>query len=493
MKHYFVSALILSCQLVSPAPTYALKLIDGKPVFEERLTGEAYHQRFRQAIQAMPTVEELESSTFPTVGSHINWLNPGHQAEGLGIDPGSVLASLDGRLLWPGWVDWGSRTLPQTLTFVTSSGEPRSVTVQPGTVGINHSPYTRADLAYIRRPGRLKAIDGEVLVGLMMAGKDSELAETAWAHAIAGGYQPDDLSDACAALIAFDQNKAELAETIARQVPPVDADHAYRLLPNDRVRIALASGRFGSILDQPVGFLEQRGINIEQLKAVMDLREAAVQDAPTPSQAAAGMKRIDLMGSIMPINDPAIDSSNPVQFPGLLEGDEFGMNAGQGQFRACYVGFKQPAKDIEVIVRYTLTINAQKTRWANIFQVALLDLEYRRRHNIRADQVRGMNIRKRMTQMEVGVARDIIAETQIHLHFANMTDSIYYYEPKYDLAEPAKLEVRIIKVGGVVDGQINGTTVALSPVREDSDQRGVFFQVVGAGAKVHEFRVSSLE
>lgn len=491
MRRYRAAVFILSCLLVLPASTHAIQLVDGKPVFEERLTGEVYNQRLKAALNLMPTVQELEALRTPTVGSYINHLNPGYQAESLGIDPGSVLISLDDRLLWPEWVDWGPMTRPQTLKFVTSSGESRAITVQPGTIGINHSPHRRTDLAYIRRTGRLKNVDKEVLAGMMIS-KDPELAETAWAHAITGGYIADDLSDSCAALIALRQNKSYLADVIAQQVPPIDAEHAYRLLPSDRVRIALTSGHIESIPDLPRRFLEKYSINAEGLKDLSSAKEAAGPVEVTPSQAAANMKRADLMSSVIPLDDPAIQASTS-QYPALMSGGEFGISAGRGQFRACYFGFRQPTEDIEVVVRYTIIAEGQPTRWANIFQVALLDREYRRRHHIHSGETQGMKIRDRMTLMEVGIARDALDRAEIHLTFGNMSGNILYTYPEYDLAQPTEFEVRIVKVGEFVEAQINGTTVALSPVRETIDQQGIYLQAVGAKVKIHEVRVSSLE
>ena len=205
------------------------------------------------------------------------------------------------------------------------------------------------------------------------------------------------------------------------------------------------------------------------------------------------MKRIDLMGSVMPIDDPALDTSRPAQFPGLMEGGDFAMSAGPGQFRACYIGFREPAENIEVVVRYTITAEARQTRWASMFQVALLDRDYRKRHKIRSDQVRSKDIRARMTHMGVGIERAANDETIIHLNFGQLPSDMDFFATAYQLPDPLEFEVRIVKVGGFVEAQLNGATIALAPVRESTDQHGVFFQVIGARVKVHEVRVSALE
>ncbi len=74
-----------------------------------------------------------------------------------------------------------------------------------------------------------------------------------------------------------------------------------------------------------------------------------------------------------------------------------------------------------------------------------------------------------------------------------MPNDLSYFDPHYELAGPTEFEVRIVKVGEFIEAQLNGKTIALSPVLETTDQYGIIFQVVNASVKVHELRVSALE
>ncbi len=483
---------ILFSLFTSAVTAHAIELVDGRVVFEEKLSAEEYRHRFKAALDALPSVESLESSPTPTVGCYVNKINPGHQAEALGIDSGSIIVWVNGRLPWPRWIDWGRRNTPVTMKFVNSAGEPKSVTIQPGTIGVNYSAYMRPDLAYIRRPNRLRTVDEQVLVGMAMASKDPDLAETAWAQAIAKGYPSDDLSDSCAALIALQQNKAQTADEIATNVPGIDALHAYRLHPQDHMRIAVACGRFEAILKQPRGYLEINRIDSEDIRDLINRRETLGTIEIGPCNAADKMRRVDLMDSAIALDDPAFHTST-LQYEGLLRGEAFGISAPPGYNRTCYIGFKRPVKNIEVVVRYTIDAEPQGPGYANIFEVDLLDRDHRKRHNIPYDQAHGVQSRNVMTQMGVGIARGINEECVVHLDFGNRTNSVTYFDPKYNMSEPTDFEVRIVHLNGIAEAKINGVTAALSPVREDPDQFGLLLQVVGASVKVIEVHVWSLE
>lgn len=459
--------------------------------FRAVLTGDTYQQRLQAAIISMPDVAALETSAMPVSGLWIEKIVPGHQAERLGIEADDVIVSLDDRRLWAKGIDWNRSDKAQTLRLITRNGEERTMQVQPGLVGVSYYSYRRPELAYIRRADRNKQLDELVLVGLMMRSRDPDLAETAWHHAIEAGYEPDDLSDACLAVIARGQGRIDDAIKAASRVPAIDADHPYRLDPNEIAKIALPRGRFDMLLALDPQLNEAWGLDPELLKTLQQNMHDTGGAGASLITAAANMKRTDLMESAMVMNDPALDTGRN-DF-GLLANGTGTMSRPQGNYANCYLGFRQPSKDVEMVIRFTMTAQPKRTRWSNIFEIKLMDRDYRRRHGIDMRKMESLELRYRATNLGLGIQCDDKGQTKTEIVFGNLPDGVWSETPGIDLAHPVAFEVRIVKVGGFAEMQVNGETVALTPVLEPTENHGIFLMVVGSTVEIHELTMHALE
>ena len=462
----------------------------GQP-FRALLTGEVYQQRLQSALSGMPSVASLEASSMPVSGVRVDGVVPGYQAEGLGIEADDVIVSVDDQRTWARWIDWKRTGQAQTLRLVTRNGKERSVQVQPGLVGVQYYSYRRPDLAYIRRADRNKELDELVLVGLMMRGQDPDLAETAWHHAIRAGYEPDDLSDACLAVIAREQSRFDDAIGAAMRVPAIDAEHPYRLDPSEVTKIALPRGRFDMLLALDPQLHASWGLEPDRLTSLVQRMQDAGGAGVSPIAAAAKMKRVDLMESAIVMNDPALNTGGD-DF-GLLTDGAGTMSRPQGNFTNCYLGFRRPSKDMEMVIRFTMTAPPKRTQWANIFDVKLVDRDYRRRHGIDMRKMQTLELRYRATNLGLGIERDEEGQAKTEIVFGNPPQGLWSDAPDIDLTGPATFEVRIVKVGGFAEMQVNGETVALTPVLEPTENHGIFLMVVGTHVEIHEIEANALE
>ncbi len=463
----------------------------GSLSFREVLTGEPYSQRFQQALDSLPSVQALEASKMPVSGAHITGFNPGHQAEGLNIQIDDVIVSIDGHLCWASWVNWQRSNQPQSLRIVTKDGKERVMQIAPGMIGVQHINYRRPELAYIRRPDRNVDMDELVLVGLMMRSADPDLAETAWYHAIQTGYVPDDLSDACLAIIANQQGRFDVAVEAALHVPAIDAEHPYRLYPDEIIKIALPLGRFDLLLDMDPRMREQVGIDSRRFEALVNVLKNNTASPPSPIASAEKMNKIDQMDSAFVIDDLALNTGRDDH--GLLAEGSTEINMPQGEYTSCYLGFRKPSKNIDLTIRFSMTAQPQQTKLSNIFEVKLLDRDYRRRHGINMDKMSALQLRRRSTNMGFDVACDEKGLTQYCVYFGNKSTGHWYEKPDIDLAQPVDFEVRITKLDDFAELQVNGKTIALTPVLEPTEQHGLIFWIVGSHVQIHELKVYGLE
>ncbi len=486
-------AVFMVTTLLGMTEAYCQKATDGTddPAFREVLVGETYSQRLREALERLPTVQGLEASKMPVSGAHVTGINPGHQAEGLNIQIDDVIVSIDGHLCWARWVDWQRSNQPQSLRIVTKDGKDRVMQIAPGLVGVQHINYRRPELAYIRRPDRNKDLDELVLVGLMMRSTDPDLAETAWHHAIGAGYVPDDLSDACLAIIANQQGRFDIAVEAAMRVPAVDAEHPYRLYPDEIIKIALPLGRFDLLLDMDPQMREQVGIDSRRFETLVNVLKNNATSPPSPVASAEKMNKIDLMNSAFVIEDLALNTGRDDH--GLLTDDSADISMPQGEYTSCYLGFRKPSNNIDLTIRFSMTAPPQQTKLSNIFEVKLLDRDYRRRHGINMDKMSALELRRRSTNLGFDVACDEKGLTQYCVYFGNKSTGHWYEKPDIDLAQPVDFEVRITKLDDFADLQVNGKTIALTPVLEPTEQHGLIFWIVGSHVQIHELKVYGLE
>lgn len=162
------------------------------PALRERHSEAAYAE-LKKAALAKIDVAALRAPGRPTDGILVTSVDTGSQAAKLGIKPGDILMTVDGNQIGPlaGDADLGRiRTdMPQQLAFWSSGTGQKTVTIQPGLMGVDTYEGWRAADAYARSSERDPLWDDDTFVAASTFMSDADLAETALMHASKAGYR----------------------------------------------------------------------------------------------------------------------------------------------------------------------------------------------------------------------------------------------------------------------------------------------------------------
>lgn len=171
---------------------------------------EANYQRLAKAARKKIDIDALRAPGRPTSGLLIQGVIPGHQAAKLGIQAGDILMSLDGAQLGSGedeqTLDEAQTDQPQQLTFWSPRDGQKTVTVEPGQIGIFYYGGPRLADHYARSAQRDPKWDDDMLIAASTFMTDPYLAETALWRAQKAGYQGS-LMIPLAARIAYFQGR----------------------------------------------------------------------------------------------------------------------------------------------------------------------------------------------------------------------------------------------------------------------------------------------
>lgn len=282
------------------------------PAFRKLLADEQYAARSAPALAELGDLAALRASGLPAIGAKAVRIEPGGLADQLGLAVGDILVQMDDKPVR--WLEFG-RDLrqPGTMTiYDVDRSALRTVRFQPGPTGVFFASYWRPELSYLARGAPSAELDRHAVLAIAERSRDPDLAETAWHHAVAGGYRPDFLSAQCGAEIALNQGRAEAAwhfaqaaRRLARADDPVSPILLYQAaLANFQLRSALDLTRQFPVTLR--GKTETLTMLIEEFSA----REDARRTLPPPSELARDMYRDDLR--------PRLAVSDPLRVEGLF-------------------------------------------------------------------------------------------------------------------------------------------------------------------------------
>ncbi|MEX2543487.1 MAG: hypothetical protein WD316_00025 [Phycisphaeraceae bacterium] len=450
-------------------------------VVRARMDEARYLERRAVALERFASVPELEASPFPAMGVRIVRINPGHQAEGLGLTAGAVVVSIGGE---PIRADFEPRDRTMPMVFITPEGERREVRVRPGTIGIRNAPYRRPELAYIRSAQRDPALDADMLAAIATRRRDPELAETALQRVLAGGYEPDELSNSVAAMIALHQGRPTVAQEFASRMElvPDEGGGTYGLNPIDRYRIALANGNLDDMVRLAERYDGPVSVSPQALENVLALA-AERGSPPNPDRLLSeGLARRDLRPQMHAVDDERLVASN--LFGALEANQPFVFSTPPGRFRLIAATFERGGFNYEFVIRGELFAAPRSTRWQNTLGMLALDLE------ADAGSSGGLTARKRMTAGGIWLSRTEDASTSVAVGGGFSPHEMRYRDPAIDLGRSWPFEIRLICVDGWAQVVLNDVPVALLPA--EARRPALIMQVVGARAQIEAVELSEL-
>ncbi len=320
---------------------------ERRPEFRELVKGDEYARRMRAALAGVD-VPALETSKAPAAGLAITKVDAGSQAERKGIRAGDYIVELDGMPLAYSWqLSALRREREQTAVVQHADGSRERILLRPGRIGIWFDPQRAPELEYVRGPRRSPEWEGDVLVGLTRSRKDPPLAETAWYHALAKGYEPDALSDEMGAHIAASRGRYE--EAMAFAWLALRADPKRTRSANVLAEIALASFKLDlglGTLNKHPELLQEDLSAVERLIADFRLHVRGQERLLSATELADGKERRNLLMAPEPLN-----SASDLFLPYLQGGSAtFTPPRGMG----IPVVFGPAAANVEMVVRFSL-------------------------------------------------------------------------------------------------------------------------------------------
>jgi hypothetical protein len=373
-------------EAAAPIDPAILVMPSAAPAFREVLKGAEWEKGLGEAVRRLGDLEALAKSGLPEAGARIDTVDMfmGQGGE-LGLKPGEVISEIDGVAVDDDHFTGRREDRDQPITVVGLDGKARQVTISAGKIGVNLSPFVRAELMYLRRGKRDVKWDALVAVGGANCTSNPDLAETAWHHAMKAGYKPDWLSDFCGMQIAWRQGRNEEAVAFCASfhtrtgIPPtLSVEHTTQQLAAANFKIEQAMAMRMTAEPGPWkvegdvgGFLQ--GL----LEAHRQLPEKQ-RVGPSPSEIASYVKS-NLLKEMEPrsTHNEDYDKYNRDAMAKLAKQEQpLEMSAPTAHYRAFQLIPKADAGHVELIVRAKLfATDEQTSRYNKHLVVGLVDCD----------------------------------------------------------------------------------------------------------------------
>jgi hypothetical protein len=351
-----------AAEMDTPSDPIDWKPPPAPPALRDRYSEAAYAELKKGAMSRID-VAALRAPGRPTDGLLVTAVIAGSHAVGVGIKPGDILMSVDGNQIGPaaGDADFGrARTnAPQQITFWAVGTGQRTVTIQPGMLGVYTYDGWRIADAYARSSERDPRWDDDMFVAASTFMTNADLAETALAHAQSAGYHGQLLTP-LAMRIAFGQCYFE--DAMAWEWPSfLSGAH----LGSDTVKVlnnaALLSFKLEQSLELAKRYPTELGTEKEIASAAAAYRAMPRHDRGDLLTALPGLPRARCrqFDAFVPLQDPesAETSKWALQFFNAYRPVEFQIPSGHFQHLAMTPGFA----NAELAVRFHLRDTDQET------------------------------------------------------------------------------------------------------------------------------------
>lgn len=364
-------------QIDTPADPMDWKPPSAPPALRDRYSEAAYAELKKGAMSKID-VAALRAPGRPTDGLLVTAVIAGSQAAGIGIKPGDILMTVDGNQIGPaaGDADIGrTRTSePQQLTFWCFGTGQRTVTIQPGMLGIYTYDGWRVADAYARSSERDPQWDDDMFVAASTFMTNADLAETALAHARKAGYHGQQLTP-LAMRIAFGQCRFE--DAMAWEWPSfLSGAH----LGSDTVKVlnnaALLSFKLEPSLELAKSYPAELGKEEEVARAAAAYRAMPRHQGGDLLKELAGLRRqrCRQFDAFIPLQDPEIAETSKwaLQFFNAYQPVEFQIPSGHFQHLAMTPGFSNAELAVHFHLRDT---DQETTSFSNCVWFGLYDVK----------------------------------------------------------------------------------------------------------------------
>jgi hypothetical protein len=446
-----------------------------RPEFRETLKEAEYESRLQSTLKRIEWLPEEKQRWYPPAYYLVEYVDPEGTGGRNGMRVGDLIVGMGDRLTggpWPRKFETG-----EAVVWFTPQGRRRSAVVNEDLVGVQGEVFVNSHAAYLR--GRQQSHDfrKEVIVGIAQRRDDPQLAETAWYHAIRKGYQPDYLSDWCGVVIQ--QAQAGTGADFAWHAIHA-AEREYDLPSMPLYQAAIANCRLQAAFELSTkwrGALPIQPDSLAILVAEHQSRVRTEQPLIAPSERADAMYRRDIRDALRPANSITKGwDSKPLQ-----EETPFKMEAGTARFMPLFFAPKEPARDLEVNVQFSLTpFDSQESEYTKIMEIALLDLQSSSR----------VRPNKSDVVLLAAVTADRLDYTVAH---SNIVGTRHAEIVKRGTAGPDQVfHIRLVRVAELGEIFINGRRMAFVPVDPKVDDVGVLIKAVGIKADVKRVQVDEL-
>lgn len=447
-----------------------------RPAFRSRLSGEEFTKRFESALDEIGSIDALVDSKLPPSGLRLTKVLPDSQAEALGLSVGDIVRRIDDQYLWTHYQSWPRTEEPQQLHYVSRNGEARSVRIQPGRVGVNGLGVWKPELLYIRGKGRSEKWDRDVLVGIVKRWTDPELAETCWRRAIDAGYRRDYLSAMCGAAIALEQGRAEAAADFAFFARNEDRDNGQLVHPVLLYRVAIANYKIKAALEiaqRDATAIEVNHASLEMMISLHDRRTAAQRSLPPPSRRVESWYRDDLVPRVV-----KIDGHNHIK---QIRKRKIHLKTPSGSFTRILFGLRDPARDVEMRLRFTIKpTDGQTTAFGKIFQMSLV---VRDPEKYRSDLGPSPNW---------GLGVELECPTTWHMRHSVQFSRFSHHDERLHTDGKTVHDYRFIRVGGQGEIFRDGRRVLYTPINEEINGFDFYLKAVGVDVHIQDLQLVEL-
>ena len=456
-------------------------------IFRNLLTPEEFKSQMNNASKQMKSIKELESSSLPLYGTIlVEQPSRRSQAGKNGMRVGDIITAVDQTEIIYQCSTWNRKQIPQTLHYVTSKGESKSFTIEPGLVGVRHISYRRPDLWFIRHGQRNAKWDQYVLVAIATQISNPDLAETAWFYAFKEGYKKDVLSTWSSVFIAYYQGSPTLAWNRLKELEKMAPKPPLLLFPREEYAIALANGNVADMYAvlKKYNYLE-RGIIFHtenDIKGLMQQVKSSPMPKVPPAQQAENMERVDILKESI-----ALDSSHVSYnlFSSFKKGTPFRFKQSVGSFKDIYFGTREPVHNAELKTTFTIKKMPGKSRFANMFAVGMVD-----KNSDSISQGPFPGLPELMVYFECP-GYNLPNSNVLWIGYSKLNKFFAASAPRMKFDGQQVHSLRMIKVGNAGEIFLDGRRIAYVPLQPDSDL-SFFLKTVGTDVNIKTFNIWKL-
>jgi hypothetical protein len=364
------AVVLVALSVIGVAVILALAQKKAMPKPRELLKGEVWSSRYAAALKKISRVE-LEKDMGPVFSLSVIYVVRNLQADQNGLKKGDCIAAFDGVPVRGISAVPFQRRGGRNRVEVWSGNEKKTVTFEPGAMGLSFTERWCPELAYLRGNERNAAWDDLLLVAAWEYATDPELAETALFHAHKAGYKGWMLPALMAVVSAWG-NRPDLALAYGYLSYSTTPEHSLQPILATTCGAALEECRLEVLRELTEKYPQYHiadDVDQEELLKRARALSPAEQSAISSSGARLRTIKTDLTSQAQCENLP------PVAVANLRRGGPLTANcpAGQKMQAAVGPGLENPAIILDMSFSDAKPL---QEKWPPYFELDLVDISY---------------------------------------------------------------------------------------------------------------------